>query len=179
MFATSLDMSRFRQLRRETKRIMGLGTQRAVEVGVKAGAEYARNNHPHETRTGNLTSELHLRGSVLERFADGATGEITNDASYARFVEYGTRPHEIWPKEGHGLIGPLRPSQSRRAITDIGTHRVALRFVIGGRTVFARMVHHPGGKPYPFMEPAGSYAEERIIYETESVTFELAAALWD
>lgn len=175
----SFDLSRFRELRRETKRVMGLGTQRAVAGAVKAGADYARNNHPHQARTGNLTSDAHLRGRVLQRYADGADGEITNDAPYARFVEYGTQAHEIWPKEGHGLIGPLHSSQSRRAITDIGTHRVALRFMIGGRTVFARMVHHPGTDPLPFMEPAGMYAEEQIILETERVTFVLASALWE
>lgn len=48
-------------------------------------------------------------------------------APYAGYVEYGTRPHVIKP---------------RRAS--------ALRFVAGGRTVFAKKVNHPGTKPRKF-----------------------------
>jgi len=178
MLSLSVDLSGFRRLRRETKRVMGIGTQRAVEVGLEAGADHARHDHPHKTRTGTLTSDAHLRGYVTERFPDGANGVLLNDAPYARFVEHGTRPHQIWPKEGHGFIGPLNPGQSRRALTDIGTHRIALRWYVGGRPVFARMVNHPGSMPYPFMEPAAAYAAEQIAFETEHVTFVLASELW-
>ena len=43
------------------------------------------------------------------------------DAPYAAVVEFGSRPHPIFPR-----------------------HAQALRFEVGGRVVFARYVRHPG-----------------------------------
>ena len=130
------------------------GIHTAVEKGADAGVRYATNNHQHARRTGLLTSRASLKWRPVKRSQNGLTIDFMNIAPYARFVEFGTRPHEIWPKEGHGFVGPLQPGQSRRAKTDIGTHRVALRWYSGGKPVFARMVKHPGTAPMPFMEPA-------------------------
>jgi hypothetical protein len=46
-------------------------------------------------------------------------------------VHDGTRPHIIRPKRAQ-----------------------ALRFRIGGRVVFAKVVHHPGTRPRPFLDKA-------------------------
>jgi HK97 gp10 family phage protein len=54
------------------------------------------------------------------------------DNPYAAYVEFGTAPHEIRPKNPDGV----------------------LRFQINGRWVFAKVVHHPGTKPEPFVRPA-------------------------
>lgn len=56
---------------------------------------------------------------------------IGSDVSYAPMVHDGTRPHTIRPKTAK-----------------------ALRFRIGGRVVYARVVHHPGTKPRPFLDDA-------------------------
>ncbi len=56
---------------------------------------------------------------------------IGSDVEYAPYVNDGTRPHIIRPKRAQ-----------------------ALRFVIGGRVVFARVVHHPGTKARPFLDDA-------------------------
>ncbi len=56
---------------------------------------------------------------------------IGSDVYYAPFVNDGTRPHEIRPRRAQ-----------------------ALRFVIGGRVVFAKVVHHPGTRPNPFLDRA-------------------------
>lgn len=48
-----------------------------------------------------------------------------------RYVVNGTRPH---------LIRPVRAQ--------------ALRFTVGGRLVFARLVHHPGTQPNDFLSKA-------------------------
>lgn len=82
---------------------------------------------------------------------------------YAIFVESGTRAHLIRPKEGHGFEGPLKEGQSRRAIDDIGTHRVALRWFTNGSVHFARVVHHPGTLPRPFMREARDAAERQAL----------------
>lgn len=61
-----------------------------------------------------------LRESIrVHRGSDFVMVEPT--AEYAPYVEYGTRPHLIVP-----------------------VHARALRFEVEGRTVFARLVHHPG-----------------------------------
>jgi HK97 gp10 family phage protein len=80
-------------------------------------------------RTGRLRSSiraeppriLSLRGSV----------KVGSDLEYAAFVNDGTRPHQIRPR-----------------------NRQVLRFQVGGRTVFAKVVNHPGTRPRPFLDRA-------------------------
>lgn len=77
----------------------------------------------------------------------GAEGvEFYDTAPQALFIEKGTRPHIIRPKENK-----------------------VLRFFTGGGPVFAREVKHPGTKADPFLEPAivdGAGVWEGI-YESE------------
>lgn len=62
----------------------------------------------------------------------GSTVRVGPNVPYASYVEFGTRPHDIRPKSEGGV----------------------LRFQMGGQTVFAKVVHHPGTKPQPFVRPA-------------------------
>jgi hypothetical protein len=172
------DRSRYNELRRETIRVLGERTRHVVGEALIAGANYARSRHVHKKRTGEATGAK-LYAYITRGDQYGAEGELRNDANHAGYIEYGTPPHQIWPKEGHGFVGPLKPSQGRRAIDDIGTHRIMLRWYVGGVAVFARMVNHPGTQPMPFMQPAANYAADLIRHETENVTFVAAAALWD
>jgi len=94
--------------------------------------------------------------------------QIEAPQKYASFVEKSTEAHDIWPKAGHGMIGPTRQGQSRRA-TGKGPHEhivgrgLALRWKdAGGDEHFAAYVHHPGSKPYAFMEPALDYGRVRL-----------------
>ncbi len=163
MFTVKVDHSRFDKAVARTDHAIRVGSIDAVTKGARAGATYARRNHKHKRRTGLLTSGANLRG-LYKGYRNGiAIAQIQNVTRYARFVEYGTRPHQIWPKAGHGTTHPLNPGQSRRDITDIGTHRVALRFRWKGRIVFRRYVNHPGTKPYPFMIPAMAPARDAVI----------------
>ncbi|MFF2612378.1 hypothetical protein [Kitasatospora sp. NPDC058046] len=61
----------------------------------------------------------------------GLQGVIVCDHPATRYVIEGTRPHIIRPRRAK-----------------------ALRFEVGGRTVFAKVVHHPGTKPNPFLQRA-------------------------
>lgn len=61
-----------------------------------------------------------LRDSIIMRKNSGWV-EVGPTARYAPYVEFGTRPHVIEP-----------------------VHANVLAFEIGGRTVFAKRVHHPG-----------------------------------
>lgn len=63
------------------------------------------------------------RVSGIRPTAAGFSVDIAYTAPQAEFTEKGTRPHVIRPRRAK-----------------------ALRFVSGGRTVFARVVHHPGTK---------------------------------
>jgi hypothetical protein len=93
--------------------------------------------------------------------------EVVAPMPYASFVEHGTDAHDIWPKAGYKLNGPVRQGQTRRA-TGAGPHQqivgrgMALRWKVGGQQFFARMVHHPGGRAIPFMEPAADYGQQYI-----------------
>jgi hypothetical protein len=75
-------------------------------------------------------------------------------ASYARFVEFGTAPHTILPKNGKALYW-------------------------AGADHPVRVVHHPGTKENPFMERIVAASQEGIeaIFETalEQVVEEIAA----
>jgi hypothetical protein len=93
--------------------------------------------------------------------------EVRAPMHYASYVEHGTDKHDIWPKAMHGLNGPLRQGQTRRA-TGKGPHEyivgrgIALRWKVGGQEFFARMVKHPGSRAIPFMEPAREYGQAYI-----------------
>lgn len=71
-------------------------------------------------RTGRYRAGFRKRSKFSAR---GPAYEVFNPVEYAPYIEEGTRPHVIRP---------------RRAQT--------LRFVVGGRVVYAKVVHHPGTK---------------------------------
>lgn len=56
---------------------------------------------------------------------------IGSDVEYADMVHGGTRPHIIRPRRAQ-----------------------VLRFQVGGRVVFAKVVHHPGTRARPFLDRA-------------------------
>ncbi len=85
---------------------------------------------PH--RTGYLASTVTKEVGVGE-------ASVSANASYARFVEEGTRPHEIRPINGRVLV-----------------------FQVRGKTVFTPLVHHPGTKPNPFMHRAADETRGRV-----------------
>lgn len=72
-----------------------------------------------------------LRDSLRVQ-VEGDKVYIGSDLPYATYVEFGTAPHEIKPKDPDGV----------------------LRFVANGQVVYAKVVQHPGTKPQPFVRPA-------------------------
>lgn len=67
----------------------------------------------------------------VERGVRGLRMRLRNDAPHASFIEAGTRPHVITPKNAKVLV-----------------------FDAGGDRVFTQMVNHPGTKAYRIMEKA-------------------------
>lgn len=78
--------------------------------------------------TGNLRTHHVMR---VDRVT--CRGQVFNDASYATAVHDGTRPHTITARRGR-----------------------TLRFVAGGRVVYARQVRHPGTRPQPWLAMAAA-----------------------
>lgn len=69
-----------------------------------------------------------IRTSIQRGPGGDFRGTVSVNHPAALFVTLGTRPHLI------------RPVQAR-----------ALRFTVGGRVVYAQLVHHPGNKPNDFL----------------------------
>lgn len=178
MFTCDVDVSDFRARRAKTVELIGNGTRTAVVSGLVDGANYARRHHRHKRQTGRATG-IELYSRIIRGHAKGADGELRNDVPYACVIEDGSKAHYIRPKEGHGFVGPLQAGQSRRAIKDVGTHRKALRWYVGGQPRFAAFVFHPGTSPMPFMYPAAQFAGTRIVQYIEGVVFVHASRLWN
>lgn len=88
-----------------------------------------------------------LRASIrVERrrtFTLRSVWTVGSDLEYAEYVHDGTPPHVIRPKRAHTLRRSSR-----------GVVKPALRFMVGGRIVFAKVVNHPGTRAQPFLDRA-------------------------
>lgn len=79
--------------------------------------------------TGRLRASI--KGQLSRTWTLRPQYTISTDVEYASFVHDGTRPHVIRPRNAQ-----------------------VLRFVVDGRVVFARVVHHPGTRARPFIDRA-------------------------
>ena len=88
-------------------------------------------NRPH-VRTNRLRSSLTKGGLENIYEVDKASlplwAKVGTNVNYALAVEMGARPHEIKPVQ-----------------------KKALHFFIGAREIFAKLVHHPGSPPHPYL----------------------------
>ena len=109
----------------------------AVKESTIEVQEEARAKHRYKTRTGALDravqSKFEHKGLVGRVFIN------TGEAKYGAFVHEGTRPHTIFPKE-----------------------RKSLRFVKGGKFMFAKHVNHPGTHKDQFLFSALINKQERV-----------------
>lgn len=141
--------------------------QNAFEVAMKAGVEDAKTNHSYKDGPDRrLTNSIGF-GSTANDL--GADGFLEATAEHASYVEEGTAAHDIWPKSSEGEVTPLKKGQSHRGSTDIGTTRAALRWFPDGGTTprFAKMVHHPGNAPMPFLAPAADVVAAELVDRLE------------
>jgi len=79
--------------------------------------------------TGRLRASIRIESRRTFTFRTVYT--VGSDVEYAQAVHDGTRPH---------VIRPVRAK--------------ALRFKVGGRVVYAKLVNHPGTKGRPFLDRA-------------------------
>jgi len=104
----------------------GLVVRRAAE----RAEELLRERAPK--RTGQMAESV---GSTIY----GRMAIVGLRARYARFLEFGTRQHEIRPRRARALV-----------------------FSIGGRIVFAKRVLHPGIRPRRFVQAVAEELEEQL-----------------
>lgn len=177
MFACDIDLSGFRTLVGRTLDVLEQKLDQAVEHAAVEGAEAARHSTAFKDRSTVLRSSI--TAHFLRSRGRSVTWEILSPAPYSRFVEEGTRPHDIRPKAAYNLNGPLRSGQTRRA-SGKGPHEhivgrgQALRFLVGGQWVFASVVHHPGTAPHPFLGIGYLQAERTLWRECEKIPIALA-----
>lgn len=133
----------------------------AISRALVVAEDEARTVHSWQNRTGETLS-------TIEWAMVSSNAGVLRAGPNARRLNFGTQPHIIRPKEGHGFVGPVLPGQTRRGKNDIGTHRVALRWQQGGETRFATLVHHPGTQPTHFLEHAGDVAWTWFLVQAES-----------
>ncbi|QRY48157.1 hypothetical protein JVX93_16055 [Mycolicibacterium boenickei] len=98
-------------------------------------ANQARADVP--VRTGNLGRTIG-EGPITFTGPRTVQGSVHATADYALHLHDGSRPHVIRPVKAQ-----------------------ALRFQIGGRTVFAKLVRHPGTKARPFLRNAAQRVAAR------------------
>ncbi len=119
-------------------------TRRAGEFGLVHVGQ-----HPEfKPRTGALQKATEFR---ILKLKSGAKVTFLNPAKYAAAIDSGARPHIIRPRRAK-----------------------ALRFIArGGSVVFARMVRHPGNKPYKFLYratvAAGRVFEQSMHHGMEQI----------
>jgi hypothetical protein len=88
----------------------------------------------------------HLRRSIVPGAITRDTATVEARTPYAATVELGSRPHIIRPKRAKVLAWG-------------GTRRLSGTLASGSKpTHFARVVHHPGTKPYPYLIPGAKKA---------------------
>lgn len=101
-------------------------------------------------KTGTTRRTIRI-GSVSD---DGATVTVGAAGPY---LERGTRPHIIRPRKAKLLRFPAAGVATTR-----GGRPTAAAVRQGGAYVFARVVRHPGTKPYPFLLPNARKALQAI-----------------
>lgn len=85
--------------------------------------------------SGNLRGKIHLEK------IDDFKWLLGSGANYSQFVEYGTSPHII------------RPINTK-----------ALKFKVGGKTIFAKVVHHPGTNAQPFFRTSLDFTKQKVSF---------------
>lgn len=120
-------MARVRLDRGQMSRIIQGESRRAIRQRAPQVLNRAKILAPVDT--GRLRASGKIRYSGLFSFRAKAT--VFFDVDYAKAVHDGTRPHVIRPRNAQ-----------------------VLRFVVGGRVVYAKVVHHPGTRARPYLDRA-------------------------
>jgi len=120
-------MARVRLDRASLTRTFSEASRRELRVAERQVVNRAKILAPVDT--GRLRASIKSKRSRFFTLRPKVT--VYSNVAYAGFVNDGTRPHIIRPRRAK-----------------------ALRFRVGGRIVYARVVNHPGTKARPFLDRA-------------------------
>jgi HK97 gp10 family phage protein len=110
---------------------MALAAAEVIQQAAQSIQQQAQANAP--VKTGRL------RDSITIHYTDALTATVGPSAPYGVFQEFGTGSRG----EFGGPVYTIRPKRGGLLV-----------FKVKGKTVYARVVHHPGIPPHPFMRPA-------------------------
>lgn len=139
------------------------GIERALALGIRAGTIHLQTVLKRDVLSGQVLNRRsgNLSRAVFTKMDTPLSGfvGIGKEAKYARYLEDGSRPHIILPKNGKYLVftpgaGAIRSSAfvSKRSVARI----------IKQNRVFAKGVNHPGNPPYHFIRLALTMATPGI-----------------
>jgi hypothetical protein len=114
----------------------------AVRMGADEAANQARQHHDYIDRSGVLTNSIDSDGPTGSLGGNDLSASVSAGAPYALYVEGGTRPHKIKPRDRH-----------------------VLRFPVNGGFAFAGEVNHPGTAPVLFLQHAVEHTAPRLENE--------------
>jgi HK97 gp10 family phage protein len=120
-------MARIRLDRAALSRSIQGASRRELEEAARQVVNRAKVLAPVDT--GRLRASIRVESRRTFTFRSVYT--VGSNVEYAGFVNDGTRPHVIRPRNAQ-----------------------ALRFRVGGRVVYARVVNHPGTRAKPFLDRA-------------------------
>lgn len=104
-------------------------------------------------KTGRLAASIRIKHTVnrTEIGPEGVPYAVYMEFGTGQFNEFGGAPYEIRPTKPGGTLA----------------------FDIGGKTVFAKKVIHPGVRPRPFIRPSVGAAVDRMGADIEKVNHSL------
>ncbi len=115
-------------------RELGTGIRRYIMILDNAAKREAPVNKSHGGGT--------LRQSINHTMTGLLSGEVAANASYAGYVEEGTKPHIIESRNKKVLATSARNAPGWPIVSK------------GGYAIFGKRVQHPGTKANPFMQRA-------------------------
>lgn len=136
-------LKEFARRARDYPKVSGPIVAKAMVAVPAILAKHTLKENPVPFRTGNLLQSFRQRVSAKQ-----AVWYPT--ARYAAMVEYGTRPHRIYAKNGRALHWTSGGTAGRYVTTGSGRRRY--QSGKAGSSNFARYVNHPGTRPKPYMQ---------------------------
>lgn len=143
--------------------------QKAIRAWVPRSAIRAARYLREEIASGTKVQSGQLRNDI--GFQTTPTGyEVVARAPHASYMDQGTRPHEIRPRNGKALAFPMAGGRITRSAS---TGHVRTKFTFGGRStttnaVFATRVWHPGVRARHFSRSTANRLESSEPRELEA-----------
>ncbi len=153
MLTCTVDLDFYRGNVARTINTIQNGALAASRKAALEGAQYAKKVGAFQDRTGKLRDRIYAKfksGNI-----NGSKWEIISPAKYSIFIEKGTKPHEIKPKD-----------------------KSVLHWIdSGGGHIFAKRVMHPGTRPYGYMESTAVKAKH-VLWHEINATLDRVNRLW-